>query len=99
MAATTSATTRFKLVFFVPVSHLETCKRAVFDAGAGRYPGPGQYTECCWTVIGDAQFRPGKTANPHIGNVGELEVVEEARVEVSCFGKEIAREAVKALRQ
>jgi len=98
MAAIVPAATRFKLVFFVPLSALEVCKAAVFAAGAGRYPGPGNYTECCWTATGTGQFRPGDAANPHIGNVGTLEKVEEARVETLCIGEDVARKAVEALK-
>ncbi len=98
MATVASAVTRFKLVFFVPTAALEACKAAIFAAGAGRYPGPGNYTECCWTTMGTGQFRPGDTANPHIGSVGALEQVQEARVEMLCIDEDIARKAVKALK-
>lgn len=98
MAAVVSAAARFKLVFFVPLPALEACKAAIFAAGAGRYPGPGNYTECCWTAVGTGQFRPGDTANPHIGSVGVLEKVEEARVETLCLGEDVARKAVEALK-
>lgn len=93
-----SAPARFRLIFFVPVSALEACKAAIFCAGAGRYPGPGSYTECCWTTRGTGQFRPGSTANPHIGSIGKLEQVEEARVETLCVGEDVARKAVAALK-
>ena len=96
--ATVVSVTRFKLVFNVPPSALEACKAAIFAAGAGRYPGPGNYTECCWTAIGTGQFRPGDTANPHIGSVGALEEVQEARVETLCLGEDITRKAVEALK-
>ncbi|QGI83612.1 hypothetical protein CEK25_010341 [Fusarium fujikuroi] len=79
-----ASATRFRLVFNVPTSSLAQCKEAIFAAGAGRYPGPGNYTECCWTVIGTGQFRPGDAAKPHLGEVGKLEQVEEARVETIC---------------
>jgi hypothetical protein len=99
MTALFSATaTKFRLVFFTPVHSLEACKAAVFTAGAGRYP-VGKYTECCWTVLGTGQFRPGDAANPHIGEVGKLEYTEEVRVEVMCFGEEVARKAVAALKK
>ncbi|KAI9771044.1 MAG: hypothetical protein M1839_002980 [Geoglossum umbratile] len=93
-----SAAARFKLVFFVPPSALEACKTAIFAAGAGRYPGTGNYTECCWATMGTGQFRPGDAANPHIGRVGTLEEVQEARVETLCVGEEVARKAVAALK-
>src|ERR1700753_4421554 len=90
--------TRFKLVFFVPPLALAACKSAIFAAGAGRYPGAGNYTECCWTAMGTGQFRPGDSANPHIGGIGKLEEVEEARVETICVGDDIVRKAVDALK-
>ncbi|KAM7222133.1 GTP cyclohydrolase 1 type 2/Nif3 [Rhypophila decipiens] len=93
-----AAVTRFKLIFHVPPSALETCKKAIFAAGAGRYPGPGNYTECCWTVMGTGQFRPGEAASPHIGTVGTLEKIKEAKVETLCVGEEVTKQAVAALK-
>ncbi|KAK4130039.1 hypothetical protein BT67DRAFT_392258 [Trichocladium antarcticum] len=93
-----AALARYKLTFHVPPAALEACKAAVFAAGAGRYPGAGNYTECCFTVLGTGQFRPGAAANPHIGTAGALEHVEEARVETLCVGAEVARKAVAALK-
>jgi hypothetical protein len=59
---------KFKLVFFVPPTALTACKTAIFAAGAGRFPGAGGYTECCFTTKGIGQFRPGDAANPHVCN-------------------------------
>lgn len=44
------------------------------------------------------QFRPGDTANPHVGNVGALEEVQEARVETLCLGENVARKAIEAFK-
>jgi len=57
---------RFKLVFYVPPIALNACKTAIFTAGAGRYPGPGGYTECAFVSKGTGQFRPGVSANPQV---------------------------------
>ncbi|AEO67279.1 uncharacterized protein THITE_2116177 [Thermothielavioides terrestris NRRL 8126] len=97
--ASAAALTRYKLVYHVPPAALEATKAAIFATGAGRYPGAGNYTECCFTVLGTGQFRPGDAANPHIGKVGQLEHVEEARVETLCVGEETARKAVAALKK
>lgn len=94
-----STPARFKLIFFVPESALQVCKTAIFAAGAGHYPGPGKYTECCWTAMGTGQFRPGDTANPNIGSTGVLEEVKEARVETICVGEDVAKKAVDALKK
>ena len=91
----TAFQTTYRLTFHVPVSSLSACKTAIFAAGAGRYPN---YSECCWTVIGTGQFRPGDSAKPNIGTVGALEEVQEARVETICVGEEVVRKVVKALK-
>ncbi len=84
----------YKLVFFVPESHLELVKTAVFSAGAGRI---GNYDQCCWQVPGVGQFRPLADANPYIGSCGQLEVLHEYRVEMIC-ADEFIQNAVVALR-
>ncbi|HEY8939075.1 MAG TPA: NGG1p interacting factor NIF3 [Cellvibrio sp.] len=84
----------YKLVFFVPESHLEQVKTAVFSAGAGRI---GNYDQCCWQVQGSGQFRPLAGANPYIGNSGQLETLPEYRVEMVC-ADEFIQAAVAALR-
>ncbi|MTI64054.1 YqfO family protein [Methylophaga sp.] len=70
-----------KLVFFVPESHKETVKQAIFAAGAGRYEG---YDCCSWESQGRGQFRPLEGSDPFIGSQGEIERVDEFRVETVC---------------
>ncbi|GAB3279261.1 YqfO family protein [Parahaliea aestuarii] len=69
----------YKLCFYVPASHLEPVKQAVFEAGGGRI---GDYDRCCWQVAGQGQFRPLAGANPFIGESDKLEQVSEYRVEL-----------------
>ncbi len=85
----------FKLCFYVPESHLEAVKQAVFAAGGGRI---GDYDQCCWQVRGLGQFRPLAGSNPFLGRQGEVEQVEEWRVELVCTD-ELIRAVVAALRQ
>ncbi|KAK1835653.1 GTP cyclohydrolase 1 type 2/Nif3 [Podospora conica] len=93
------AATRYTLVFYAPPSALQACKAAVFKSGAGRYPGPGNYTECAFSTNGTGQFRPGDSAKPHIGTVGDLEETPEVRVETLCQNEDVARAAVEALKK
>ena len=90
---------RFKLIFFAPPTSLQACKAAIFAAGGGRFPGPGGYTECCFSTPGVGQFRPGDAANPHIGEVGKVEEVGEVKCEIMCMGEDTTRAAVDALKQ
>lgn len=71
----------YKLCFYVPASHLEPVKQAVFSAGAGRI---GKYDSCCWQVLGQGQFRPLDGSTPFLGQQGVVEVVPEYRVEMVC---------------
>lgn len=69
----------FKLVFFVPKENLHEVKSAVLSTGGGRFQG---YHDCCWYTLGTGEFVPNETANPAIGEVGQLVTVEEYRVEI-----------------
>ncbi|MBB3104058.1 YqfO family protein [Azomonas macrocytogenes] len=69
----------YKLCFYVPDSHLEAVKTAVFVAGGGHI---GNYDSCCWQVLGQGQFRPLEGSQPYLGRSGRIEVVAEWRVEL-----------------
>lgn len=84
----------YKLGFFVPESHLDQVKQALFAAGAGQI---GQYEHCSWQVLGTGQFRPGANANPHIGVPGRLEQLAEYRVEM-VVQDDLIRAVVAALK-
>ena len=84
----------YKLCVYIPEEHLESVKRALFDAGAGRI---GSYSECCWQVEGVGQFRPGEGSDPFLGAQGEVERVPEYRVEMVC-ADELLDQVVAALR-
>lgn len=71
----------YKLCVYVPESHAEAVKEALFSAGAGRI---GDYEACCWQVEGAGQFRAGPGADPFLGQPGELERVREFRIELVC---------------
>ncbi|PIK15803.1 NGG1p interacting factor NIF3 [Halobacteriovorax sp. JY17] len=70
-----------KIVFFVPIDHSEAVKEAVFKAGAGKI---GHYDQCCFETLGTGQFRPLEGSSAFLGLVGEVEKVEEMRVEMVC---------------
>lgn len=85
----------YKLCYFVPASHLEATKNALFVAGAGRI---GDYDCCAWQCRGQGQFRPLDGSQPFLGQSGELEKVDEYRVELVCEDSAI-RAAIAALRR
>ncbi|MDC7228091.1 MAG: NGG1p interacting factor NIF3 [Spirochaetales bacterium] len=71
----------YQLIFFVPETHTEEVKKAVFEAGAGKY---NDYDSCCWQTSGTGQFRPLENSDAFIGEKGKLEKVTENRVEMLC---------------
>jgi hypothetical protein len=84
----------YKLAFFVPASHLEAAKQAVFQAGGGRL---GAYDQCCWQVLGQGQFRPLDGSQPFIGQSGSVEQVPEWKVEL-VVSEDLIAAVVSALK-
>ena len=84
-----------KLCFYVPESHLEAVKQAVFAAGAGKI---GNYDSCCWQSLGLGQFRPLQGSAPFLGQQGEVEVVAEYKVELVCENA-LIKPVLRAMKQ
>jgi len=85
----------YKLAFFVPASHVEVVKAAVFTAGGGRI---GDYDHCAWQTLGQGQFRPLDGSQPFLGQTGQVEVVEEWKVEL-VVADDLITQVVAALKQ
>ncbi len=84
----------YKICFYVPESHLEPVKEALFIAGAGRI---GNYDCCSWQCLGEGQFRPLAGSQPAIGQQNVIEQVAEYKVELVC-SDEYVHAAVAALK-
>lgn len=83
----------YKLSFYVPESHLEPVKNALFGKGAGHY---NAYDHCCWQVRGEGQFRPLEGSRPFLGETRQLEKLIEYKVEMVCADASI-KEVVQTL--
>lgn len=68
-----------KWAVFVPVGDADAVAAAMHDAGAGRL---GDYDRAQFQSRGTGSFRPLEGANPAIGAVGDVEYVEEVKVEM-----------------
>ncbi len=68
-----------KIVVFVPEENLEAVQNAMWQAGAGQI---GNYDCASFRVHGNGTFRPNENANPHTGEIGKLETVNELRLEI-----------------
>lgn len=68
-----------KIVVFVPHSHAEQVRAALFSAGAGAI---SDYDECSYNLEGTGTFRANESANPFVGERGERHSEPETRIEV-----------------
>lgn len=84
----------YLIMFYVPSSHLDYVKDAMYNAGAGKV---GHYDRCCWQVLGEGEYRPLESSKPFLGSEGEQQSVAEYRVEMVCDADHIL-EVVKALK-
>src|SRR5271154_5315063 len=85
----------YKIVFFVPDTHLEQVKTAMFNQGAGK---ANNYKHCAWQILGEGQFFALDQAQPYIGNKNELTRVPEYYVEMFCTS-EVIQPVIAALKQ
>lgn len=74
----TSTDSLFKLVTFVPATHVEGVRHAITAAGGGHM---GDYSHCTFTSEGTGTFQPEEGSQPYIGTTGKLESVAEIRLE------------------
>lgn len=67
-----------KLVVYVPTTHTDAVLQAICQAGAGWI---GNYSHCTYKKTGEGTFMAREGCNPFLGEVGNLERVEEVRLE------------------
>lgn len=68
-----------KLYTFVPQSHAEKLRQALWDAGAGYI---GNYSECSFNTEGTGTFKGGANTTPFVGEKDKLHYEKEMKIEV-----------------
>ena len=68
-----------KLTTYVPTDAAAIVRAALAEAGAGAI---GDYDFASFSAAGEGRFRPLEGAEPMIGTIGEIQTVEEVRIEV-----------------
>ena len=68
----------YKLAVYTPHENAEEVREAIFNKGAGKI---GNYSKTSFSIKGEGTFLPGQGSNPHLGNKGELEKVNEIKIE------------------
>ena len=82
-----------KLIVYVPESHIDRVRSAVFEAGAGV---TGNYDNCGFAAGGTGSFRGNENSNPFTGIRGELHFEKEIRFE-TILHSHLKPEVVKAM--
>ena len=86
---------RVKISVTVPPENVAEVRNAMCEAGAGII---GNYDHCSNSCKVVGTFRSNENANPYIGSKGELEFVDEEKLEVIC-DIEKAKTVIMALRK
>ena len=68
-----------KIITFIPESHAEVVRAAMFEAGAGQI---GLYDACSFNVKGSGTFRAGAGASPFVGQMHQVHNEAEIKVEM-----------------
>lgn len=78
----------YKVQVFIPEENVVEFKDQMNDQG---FASEGDYEYCFFSTTGDGQFKPVDGANPHIGQLNEIETVEEVKVEFMIQNNERAK--------
>jgi hypothetical protein len=84
-----------KVVVYVPESHADIVRKAMIEAGAGKFE---KYTGCSFSVKGIGRFKPKKGASPTVGEIGKNEEVLEERIETVCR-RSIIKDVIEAIKK
>ena len=68
-----------KLFVFVPTTHAESLRNALFEAGGGHI---SNYSECSFSSPGKGTFKAGENAHPFAGKMGERHSEDEIKLEI-----------------
>ena len=71
----------YQINFYVPETHLEQVKNALFAQGAGRI---GNYSHCAWQTKGQGQYCPLAGSKPFSGEQDKIMHETEYKVEMVC---------------
>jgi len=82
-----------KLAVFVPKTHLQSIRTALFDAGAGNI---GNYSHCSFGAEGTGSFMANENARPFVGETNKLHQEAEVKIEV-IFPKHLQNKVISAM--
>lgn len=67
-----------KIAIYVPTTHADMIRQVMGEVGVGQI---GAYSHCTFTTSGTGSFKPLEGSQPFIGKSGEIEYVDEMKIE------------------
>ena len=86
---------KVNIIVSVPRDYFDVVKKAACDAGAGKM---GKYVYCSISSKIMGSFIPTEEATPFIGKTGEIENVEEFKLEMKCNIEDV-KPVIKAIKE
>ena len=84
-----------KIQTYCPENSADAVRMAIGDAGGGII---GNYSHCAFVSSGYGYFKPLKGSDPTIGKQGEIERVDEVKIEFVCE-KDKVQSIIDAIRK
>lgn len=84
----THETTLYKLIVYVPESHVESVRQALGNNGLGHI---GDYSHCSFNTEGTGTFKPLEGTDPFIGEKDEIAYVKETKIETVVKEEDVER--------
>ncbi len=84
-----------QLVTFIPETHVEPVRQAIFEAGAGHI---GNYDQCGYSAQGEGSFRALDGAQPFVGEQDKQHIEKEIRFE-TVFPNYLQSRVIAALQK
>lgn len=69
-----------KLTTYVPKTHAERLRNALYAAGGGQI---GNYSNCSFSLEGTGSYKAEPGANPHLGTIGETHYEQEIQIGIT----------------
>ena len=84
----------FNITVNTPLTHADKVREAIDSAGGGEM---GNYSFCSFSTKGLGYSLPKAGANPTIGEIGKIEVIEEEHILTFCSEKDLEN-VIKAIK-
>lgn len=85
----------YHVIILAPEDKADEIRQAAADAGAGKI---GNYDSCSFSTKVTGRFRALEGADPSVGSIGELEEVQEEKIEM-VVSEDAISDVLKAVRE